>query len=71
MSFLKNIKDWFTDLLGAVIMGISTYFRFWGELDNTAWLTCLAVGFVLLWVPDDVIMKHLKKKVKNKTDLEV
>lgn len=69
MSFLKNIKDWFTDLLGATIMGISTYYRFVGhELDNAGWLTCLAVGFVLLWVPDDIILKHLKKKVKDKIE---
>jgi len=69
MSFLRNIKDWFTDLLGATIMGISTYFRFWGEgMDNTGWLTCLAVGFVFLWVPDDVILRHLKKKVKKEIE---
>ena len=71
MSFIKNIKDWFTDLLGAIIMGVSSYFHFWQQtIDLNGWLVCLGVGFVFLWIPDDVILRHLKKKVKKDFDLE-
>lgn len=71
MSFLRNIKDWFTDTLGAVIMAVSCYFYFWKQtIDQTGWLASMGVGFVLLWVPDEIILKHLKKKAKKKLDLE-
>lgn len=71
MGFIKNIKDWITDLLGLVIMGVSSYFYFWHQtIDQTAWITCLCIGFILFWVPDDIILKHLKKNVKKKIDLD-
>lgn len=68
---IKNLKDWFTDLIGAVIM-IATLVAVWHGDIQWQWegLIGMAVGFVFLWVPDDVILKYIKKKVdKNEPTL--
>lgn len=69
MSFIKNIKDWFTDLLGAIVMGVTIYLIYTAQI-QWMWegIIGMCIGFVLLWVPDDIILKHIKKKVDKKLD---
>lgn len=72
MSFLRNIKDWFTDLLGATIMVTASYFFFWDErLDIKTYIICLVIGFVLLWVPDELILNIIKKWAGKKINEDI
>lgn len=67
MSLFRNLKDWFTDLLGAGIM-IATGIGIYQAKIVWVWegIIGMTVGFILLWVPDEVILKHIKYKVKKK-----
>lgn len=69
MSFIKNIKDWFTDLLGAIVMGVTIYLIYTAQI-QWMWegIIGMCIGFVLLWVPDDIILKYIKKKADKKLD---
>lgn len=66
MKLLRNLKDWITDLIGLAIM-IGTGYAVYVGRAQWMWegVIGLCVGFVLFWVPDDVILKHLKSKVKK------
>lgn len=69
MSLFRNVKDWFTDLLGAAVM-IATLIGIYQGKIVWVWegIIGMCIGFVLLWVPDDVILKYIKLKAKKKLD---
>ncbi len=68
MVKFKNIKDIYTDLIGAVIMGFASYKYFLVEpaITDTQFYIALAVGFVLLWMSDKEILDFLRKLIRSK-----
>lgn len=58
---VKNLKDIYTDLLGAVLMGGSSYLLYKEKITMVNWGILMGVGFLLLWMSDKEILEFLKR----------
>ena len=65
MVKINNIKDIFTDLIGAVLMVGSSYFLYKEKITMTNWGILMGVGFVLLWMSDKEILDFLKRIING------
>ena len=69
MNNLKeNIKDIFTDLIGAVIILASIYLYVTDELTPTKAGILFAVGVAFFFIPDDIISQIVQKFINKKLD---
>lgn len=67
---IRNIKDVYTDIFGAVVMGLGTFMWYQTKIDTTQWIISLCVGFVFLWLEDKAILGLIKKKINKDLDKE-
>jgi hypothetical protein len=64
MSMFRNVKDLITDTIGFVIM-IITLVGVWHNDIQWQWegVIGLCVGFIFFWMPDDIILKYIKRRL--------
>lgn len=69
MKTLKdNIKDIFTDVIGAVIMVTAIVLFLLDEVDLTKGGILFAVGLAFFFIPDDIISQMVQKFINKKID---
>jgi len=70
MNKLKeNLKDIFTDLIGASIILAALYLFFYAEeIDLTKFLIMLGIGCAFFFIPDDILSQMVQKFVGKKLD---
>lgn len=66
-KLIEKIKDWFTDILGAIMMLSSLFLTYTGAL-VFIWdgFILLLVGFILMTIPDGQIAEGIKKWANKK-----
>lgn len=67
---IRNIKDIYTDIFGATIMGLGTFMWYQTKIDTTQWIIALCVGFLFLWLEDKAILGLIKKRINKDLDKE-
>jgi hypothetical protein len=69
MNKLKeNIKDIFTDLIGAVLILTAITLYLFNEIDLTKAGIVFVVGIAFFFIPDDILSQMAQKIVNKKID---
>ncbi len=67
MKTLKdNIKDIFTDLIGAVLIILAVGFYLLDKIDLTKGTILFLIGVAFFFIPDDILTQIVQRVVKKK-----
>lgn len=67
MKTLKdNIKDIFTDLIGAVLIILAVGFYLLDKIDLTKGTVLFLIGVAFFFIPDDILTQIVQRVVKKK-----